>query len=94
MRRLIAADDPRVGPSALKGHESESDSTAARQVAQALAWADVYLLSSLRPEDVEGLSMIALDRPEEAQRLVAVSGSCLFVSHADLVRAVVVDETD
>jgi hypothetical protein len=36
--------------------------------------------------------MIALDRPEEARRLVAASGSCLLVSQAERVRAVVADE--
>jgi hypothetical protein len=93
MQRLVAVDDPRVGPSALRGHEADGDYAAARRLAQALAWADVYLLSALDRDDVEGLSMVALDRPEEARRLVAVSGSCLVVSHADLARAVVVDET-
>ncbi len=94
LRRLIAADDPRVGPAALRGHESDPDYAAARQLALTLAWADVYVLSALSSDDVEGLSMIPLDRPEEARRLVAVSGSCLLVSQADLARAVVADDAD
>ncbi len=94
LQRLIGAADPRVGPSALRGHESDRDFAVARQVAQALAWADVYLLSRLGSNDVEDLSMIPLDRPEEARRLANVSGSCLLVSHADLARAIVADEAD
>ena len=38
-------------------------------VARALAWADVFLWSALDPEIVADLSMIVLDRPEEAARL-------------------------
>jgi hypothetical protein len=92
MRRLIDADDPRAGPAALRGQESASDYAAARRLAQALAWADVYLLSALGEDDVEDLSIIALDRPEDARRLAALSGSCLVVSQADHVRARVAGE--
>ena len=94
LRRLIAVGDPRVGPEALRGHEMAADYPAARQLARALAWADIYLLSALGQEAVEDLSMVALDRPEEARRLVASSGSCLFVSQAELTRASVADESD
>jgi len=94
VRRLANVDDPRGAASRLKGHETEGDYPAARQLARALAWADVYLLSDLDPDTVEELSMVALERPEEARRLAAVSGSTLVVSRADLARAFVDGETD
>lgn len=92
LRRLRNVDDPRAALAALKGTEAESDHEAAHQIAQALAWADVYLLSALERDLVEELSMIPLDRPEETRRLVSVSGSCLVVSQADLGRAWVADD--
>lgn len=94
MRRLIAVDDPRQGPAALRGHEGEPDFAAARSLARALAWADVYLFSEFDRGSVEALSMIPLDRPEEVRRLAALAGSCLVVSDAERVRAIVEDEAD
>jgi hypothetical protein len=38
---------------------------------------------------VEDLSVVAIERPEQARRIVAHSGSCLFVNQAELTRAVV-----
>jgi hypothetical protein len=61
-------------------------------VAQALAWADVFVLSGLAPELVEELSLIVLENPEQARRLVAKSGSCSFVSQAQFTRASVRDD--
>lgn len=87
LQRLIAANDPRNGATALRGHESDPDFAAARQIARAVAWADVYLLSALRSDVAEDLSMIALDRPEECRRLVAGASSCTVVSHADRTSA-------
>jgi lactate racemase len=92
VRRLLNVDDPRAALARLKGNEGEADSTAASQIAHALAWADVYLLSNLGGDLVEELSMIPLDRPEEARRLAASSGSCLVVSQADVGHSAVVDE--
>jgi nickel-dependent lactate racemase len=94
LQRLVAADDPRNAPAALRGHEADPDFTAARQVARAVAWADVYLLSALGQDHVEDLSIVALDRPEEARRLVASASSCVVVSRADLTRASVAGERD
>ncbi len=91
-QRLIGMDDPRRGLTRLKGHEADKDYPAARQLVEALAWTDIYLLSNLGQDLVEDLSMIALDRPEEAKRLAAVSGSCLIVSQADQVNVIVEDE--
>jgi lactate racemase len=95
LRRLIGAgDDPRAGLAALRGHEADPDYPSALQMARALAWADVYLLSDLGRDDVEDLSMIALDRPEEGRRVVASAASCLVVSQAERTLADVADETD
>jgi hypothetical protein len=94
MRRLIAVDDPRQGPSALRGHEGDPDFAAARSLARALAWADVYLFSQFDRDVVEALSIIPLDRPEEVRRLAALAGSSLVVSDAERVRASVDDEAD
>lgn len=92
LQRLVGADRP--GPAALRGAEGEADYPAAWQLARALAWADVYLLSSLGEDVTEDLAMIPLGRPEEARRLAAASASCLLLSQADLTRAEVADEAD
>ena len=36
---------------------------AARRLAQALAWADVFVLSGLDPDLVDDLSLVALENP-------------------------------
>jgi len=89
LRRLIDADDPKRGAAALRGHEADADFLVAWRLARALAWADVFLLSGLERELVEELSLIPLEQPEQACRLVARSGSCSFVSQAELTRAIV-----
>jgi hypothetical protein len=86
-RQLIELDDPRLAPAALRGHETEADYTAAYQIAHALAWADVYLLSALDSQLIEDSPLVPLARPEEARRLVATCRSCLFLSQADCARA-------
>lgn len=90
--RLRDLDDPRAAMSVLKGHEAEYDHAAARQIGAALAWADVYLMSALGPDLVEDLSMVPLESPEEAGRLVRLSDSCLLMSQADVGRAHVAGE--
>ncbi len=86
-RRLIELDDPRLAPAALRGHENDADYTAAYQIAHALAWADVYLLSALDSQLIEDSPLVPLARPEEARRLVAACRSCLFLSQAECARA-------
>lgn len=93
-QRLIAVDNPRVALKALRGHEADLDYSPARSLASALAWADVYLLSSLKSDDVEDLSMVPLERAEEARRLVSASRSCLFLSQAELTSVEVLDESN
>ena len=94
LRSLIDADDPKKRAAALRGHEGDDDYLAARKVAQALAWADVFVLSGLAPDLVDELSLVALENPEQARRLVAKSGSCSFVSHAELTRASVREDDE
>ncbi len=89
LRRLIDAEDTRRAFAALRGHDDDPDSVAGRRLAQVLEWADVYLLSRLDRQVVEDLSMVPLERSDDVRRLVARSGSCLMVSHANLTRAVV-----
>ena len=89
VRSLIDLEDPKRRAAALRGHEADDDYVAARRLAQALAWADVFLLSDLEPDLLDGLSLVALEDPEQARRLVGRCGSCSFVSHAELTRAVV-----
>jgi hypothetical protein len=88
LQRLAALDDPsRGGVKALRGAEGEPDYLAARAIAEALSWADVFLLSNLAEDTVDDLAMIALGSPDEASRLAAKSPSCLVVSRADRTRA-------
>ena len=91
-QRLNGIDDARQGIARLKGHDSDPDHHAAKQLVDSLAWADVYLLSTLEQDVVEALSMIPLERPEEANRLAAVANSCITVSRADRVKVVVQDD--
>jgi lactate racemase len=86
--RLNDIDDPKQRTAALRGHECDDDFVTARRLAQALAWADVFVLSELTPDVVESLSIAVLDNAEQARRLVARSGSCSFVSRAELTRAI------
>ena len=90
----MGAADVRTGMAKLRGLEGEADSPAARQLARVLAWADLYLLSSLVEDDVEELGMIALGRPEEARRLVEAGGTCLFLSQAELTRAEAAEDAE
>jgi len=92
VRSLIDLEDPKRRAAALRGHETDDDYVAARRLAQALAWADVFVLSDLEPDLLDGLSLVALEDPEQGRRLVARSGSCSFISHAELTRAVVREE--
>lgn len=92
-QKLVAVDNPRVALKALRGHESDPDYAAARALASALAWADVYLLSALKADDVEDLAMVPMERAEEARRLVATSRSCVVLSQAELTAVNVLDET-
>jgi hypothetical protein len=90
-QRLAAVEDMRRATGALRGHDDDADSVSGRRLAKVLSWADVYLLSGLDRDAVEGLSMVPLDHLDEARRLLARSGACLAMSRADSTRATVVE---
>jgi hypothetical protein len=94
VQRLMTASDARDATAALRGVQDAEDYPVARRLALALAWADVFLLSDLDPQDVEALSIVALDRPDQARRLVATCGSASFVSQAEFTRTHVVGEDE
>jgi lactate racemase len=94
LRRLIDVDDPKNGIAALRGHEGDDDYLIARRLSHALGWADVFLHSRLDRDLAESLSVCALERPEQARRLVERSGSCLFLSQAELAHAAVRSENE
>jgi hypothetical protein len=94
LRRLVETDDLKARAAAFRGHEADDDFLVARRFMQAQAWADVFVLSGLASEIIEDLSLIALENPEQARRLVGKSGSCSFVSQAELTRAGVMEEDE
>ncbi len=59
LQALSPLDDPRSAVKRLRGLESSADYFAAKQFAEAVAWADVYLLSELGEDVAEDLAMIA-----------------------------------
>jgi lactate racemase len=92
LRRLMEVDDPKDAVAALRGHEAFEDYQIGRRLARAMAWADLFVYSALEPQVVEDLSIVALERPEQARRLVANSGSTSFISQAELTFVEVDDE--
>lgn len=92
VRRLAGVENPKAALNRLRGHESDPDYTAARQVAATLAWADVYLSSGLDADLVEDLAIIPLARPDEARKLAASAASLIVASQAERTRCVVRDE--
>jgi hypothetical protein len=94
LRHLAEQAEHDLGAAALRGRENDPDVQAARHIAEALARADVYLLSSLDNDFLEDLGIIPLARPEEARRLALASASCTVVSRAELVRASIPGESE
>ncbi len=89
VRRLAGAENPRSALNRLKGREADPDYGAARRIASALAWADIYLHGALDTDLVEELGMIPIDRPGEARKLAGSAASCIILSQADRTRAIV-----
>ncbi len=87
LRHLIDAGGAERGPTLLHGHQKDDDFHIALRIAEAVAWADIFLYSGMDRELVEDLSMVALEKPEQARRLVAQCRSATFVSAADWTRA-------
>jgi hypothetical protein len=89
LRCLIDAGGTERGLEPLRGHEQDADFHVASRIAEAVAWADVFLYSGMDRDVVEDLSIVPLEKPEQARRLVAQARSTTVVSLADLTRAVV-----
>jgi hypothetical protein len=58
------------------------DLIAATQIAKALDWMNVYLVSRLDPQLVEDLFMIPLSGPEEVARLIVGNETCAVIAGA------------
>ena len=94
LRCLIDAGGAERGLKVLHGHEKDDDFHIASRIAEAVAWADVFLYSGLDRELVEDLSMVSVEKPEQARRLVAQCRSALVVSLADWTRARAQDDEE
>jgi len=92
LRYLIDAGGAERGESLLRGREMDDDFQVASRIAQAVAWADVFLYSELPRDLVEELSMTPIEKPEQARRLLAQGRSATILSLADWTRACVRDE--
>ncbi len=92
VKRLAGAENPRAAANRLRGHEADPDYSAARKLAAAIAWADVYLYSGLDRDLVDDLAMVPLDRPEEARKLAGAAASCTFLSLADRTRVILAND--
>jgi hypothetical protein len=93
LQRLTTLDDPaRGGIKALRDAWKEPDALAALAIAEALAWADIYLLSGLDDQLVDDLAMVALGSADEARRLASSASSCLVLSQADRTRPRVIED--
>ncbi len=94
LRCLIDAGGAERGPVRLRGHEKDEDFSIASRIAQAVSWADVFLYSGMSRELVEDLSMVPLDKPEQARRLASQGRSATVVSRAEWTFALVPEEAE
>ncbi len=92
LRKLVESGDDRSKPKLTREHADLVDYAEARKIAAALEWADVFVLSRLDPDLLDDLSIIPLDKPEQAQKLVAASRSCAFLSRAERTRGKIAPE--
>lgn len=91
-RQLIGTESYASATSALKAADGAPDFASAARLAEALAWADLYLYSELNESDVEDLGIVPLGKPTEAQRLAAVATDIILVSSAESTQVVVSEE--
>jgi nickel-dependent lactate racemase len=92
LRCLIDAGDAERKSTVLRGHERDDDFHLASRIARAVSWADVFLHSRFPRELVEDLSMIPIEKPEQARRLVGQVQSASFLSFAESTRVEVHDD--
>jgi nickel-dependent lactate racemase len=74
--------------------QPSGDAISTWQILQACQHARVYLLSRLDNELVQDLSMIPLASPNEIERLVRESDSCIVLNNAPLVHVTVEEQDD
>lgn len=92
VRKLVESGDDRSKPKLTREHADLADYAEARKIAAALAWADVFVLSRLDPDLLDDLSIIPLEKPEQARKLVAASRSSAFLSRAERTRGKIAHE--
>ncbi len=81
MQMLMRYEDPSEGLRPLRKAAPE-DLIPAGELAEAVAWADVYFLSLLDRDLVEDLFMVPVDSETEAQRLLDSQDQVLFLPSA------------
>ncbi len=81
LQMLMRYDDPTEGLRPLRQAAPE-DLMPATELAEAVDWADVYLLSQLDSDLVENLFMVPLESEAEVKRLLGVSEQVLFLPSA------------
>ena len=81
LQMICDSESPRDALLPLR-QDAPADLVPATQLASAVDWADVYLLSELENDIVEDLFLIPLENEQEVQRLLNVGGSCLFLGGA------------
>ena len=91
IRNEVKKKNESVMRKVLHGHEKDEDFHLASRVARAVSWADVFLYSRLPRDLVEDLSMVPIEKPEQARRLAAQVNSASFLSFADRTRVEVQD---
>ncbi len=81
LKLLMEYDDPAEALRPLR-HAVPPDLIPATELAEAVNWADVYLLSRLDSDLVEDLFMTPVESEEEVKRLLGLDDQVLFVSSA------------
>ncbi len=81
MQQLGSAEDHVAALSQIR-ELREYDAVPAAQIARAMEWAQICLLSSLSAEAVEGLGLVHVSDAAEIARLVKAHRSCILISSA------------
>lgn len=81
LQLLTRYDDPTEGLRPLRQAAPE-DLNSTTELAEAVDWADVYLLSQLESDLVEELFMVPLESEAEAERLLGLEERVLFLASA------------
>ena len=93
-QRLARAESFGAARSLLEGVAGEADLESAKRLAEALAWADLYLWSGFDPELVESLGLIPITHLRQVERLVASAQDVSLVSHAERTLCIAEEEAE